>query len=234
MWRKFYFFTESLKLKYFESILEHASLLLPISTGDAVQLKKKFESVILLPAFHSNSEVTSIAGRGDFVLYHGNLGVAENNQAALFLVTKVFSDLKLRLIIAGSYPSSLLVNEIRKNEFVELRMNPSEAEMRELISMAQILALPAFQNTGTKLKLLNALYQGRFVVASAEMVDGSNLDQLTYRANTAIEMKEIIQQLMPIEFPQTEIEKRRAVLSAQYGNRQNAAMLLNLLNAGSP
>ena len=39
----------------------------------------------LVSAFHPHSHVDSIPGKGNFVLYHGNLGVAENDKAAPFL-----------------------------------------------------------------------------------------------------------------------------------------------------
>ncbi|NBR32127.1 MAG: DUF1176 domain-containing protein, partial [Sphingomonadaceae bacterium] len=46
--------------------------------------------------------------KGRFVLYHGNLGVGENNKAALFLVHEVFPMLSVPCVIAGNHPSRQL------------------------------------------------------------------------------------------------------------------------------
>ncbi|MEO6168568.1 MAG: mannosyltransferase, partial [Chitinophagales bacterium] len=70
MFRRFYFFTESIKLKSFEKILSYADHLLPISKNDFEYLHKKFYNVTELPAFHPNEEVISLPGKGEYILYH--------------------------------------------------------------------------------------------------------------------------------------------------------------------
>ena len=65
MWRRFYFYTESIKLKSFEKILSAADHLLPISRNDFDYLNKEYQNVTYLPAFHPNEEVISMPGKGD-------------------------------------------------------------------------------------------------------------------------------------------------------------------------
>jgi hypothetical protein len=43
-----------------------------------------------------------------------------------FLPARSFDDLSIRLIIAGSDPSNMLVDAVKKNRNVELRINPGE------------------------------------------------------------------------------------------------------------
>lgn len=229
MLRKFYFFTESLKLKNFEKILANADHLLPISGNDFTYLGKKFDNVTEMPAFHPNEEVISIPGKGDYVFYHGNLGVVENNQAALFLVEKVFNKLPVRLIIAGSDPSKMLVQAVMKNKNIELRINPGEVEMMRLIRHAHINLLPTFQNTGTKLKLLNALFNGRFVVVNTPMVENNGLETLCIVRDKAEDMKQVVMELMDINFEETEVTRRKELLGKRYSNAANAAQLVNIL-----
>ena len=69
-------------------------------------------------------------------------------------------------IIAGKNPSEKLKNIAYKNENVSLVSNPSEQEMNELINKAQIHLLPSFNTTGIKIKLLNALFNGRYCLAN--------------------------------------------------------------------
>ncbi|MFI5134509.1 MAG: mannosyltransferase [Chitinophagales bacterium] len=233
MWRRFYFYTESIKLRSFEKILSAADHLLPISRNDFDYLNTQYQNVTYLPAFHPNEEVISMPGKGDYILYHGNLSVVENNQAALFLVSKVFHDSNLKLIIAGSDPSPMLVEAMKENRNVELRINPGEVEMMRLIRHAHINILPTFQNTGTKLKLLNSLFNGRFVLANSAMVENTGLEQLCVVKESAEEMNTALHELMQKIFEPEEIEKRKLILGEIYSNKKNAEKLLPLLYAVS-
>lgn len=233
MWRRFYFYTESIKLKSFEKILSAADHLLPISRNDFDYLNTNYQNVTYLPAFHPNEEVISPPGRGEYILYHGNLSVVENNQAAIFLVSKVFHDSDLKLIIAGSDPSAMLVDLVKNNRKIEMRINPGEVEMMRLIRNAHINILPTFQNTGTKLKLLNALFNGRFVIANTPMVEHTGLESLCMICETADEMNTSLHEIMSLPFEESEIEKRKNLLTELYSNRNNAEKLLPLLFAVS-
>jgi glycosyltransferase involved in cell wall biosynthesis len=234
LWRRFYFYTESVKLKNFEKILSAATHLLPISHNDYDYLRRRFNNVTLLPAFHPNEEVISLPGRGDYVLYHGNLSVVENNQAALFLVSKVFRDSAIKLIIAGSDPSPMLVEAVKNNHSVELRINPGEVEMMRLIRQAHINILPTFQNTGTKLKLLNALFNGRFVLANPLMVENTGVESMCVVKDTAEELMAAVVMLMEKTFEPEEVNYRKQLLSSLYSNQTNAALLLPLLQSPKP
>ncbi|HUM48465.1 MAG TPA: glycosyltransferase [Chitinophagales bacterium] len=229
MFRRFYFFTESIKLKSFEKILSYADHLLPISKNDFEYLNKKFDNVTELPAFHPNEEVISLPGKGEYILYHGNLAVVENNQAALFLVSKIFNDLDLKLIIAGSDPSDMLVDVVKKNRNVELRINPGEVEMMRLIRNAHINLLPTFQNTGTKLKLLNALFNGRFAVVNSPMIENTGLEELCTVRDNSDEIKQVVKELMEAEFKATDVIRRKEVLLKLYSNGANAEKLITVL-----
>ncbi|MBK9732871.1 MAG: glycosyltransferase [Chitinophagaceae bacterium] len=231
MFRKFYFFTESVKLKNFEKVLSFADHLLPISKNDFEYLSKKFDNVTELPAFHPNEEVISTPGHGEYVLYHGNLAVVENNQAALFLVSKLFNDLDVKLIIAGSDPSDMLVDAVKKNRNVELRINPGEVEMMRLIRHAHINLLPTFQNTGTKLKLLNALFNGRYAVVNSPMIENTGLEELCIVRDKSEELKQVVRELMMVPFKQEDVDHRKAILGNQYSNLVNAAKLIKVLYA---
>jgi hypothetical protein len=229
MWRRFYFYTESIKLKSFEKILSAADHLLPISRNDFDYLNTNYHNVTYLPAFHPNEEVISMPGKGDYILYHGNLSVVENNQAAIFLVSKVFHDSDLKLIIAGSDPSAMLVDLVKNNRKIEMRINPGEVEMMRLIRNAHINILPTFQNTGTKLKLLNSLFNGRFVIANTPMVENTGLESLCVICESADAMITSLHELMNLPFSESEIEKRKTLLNELYSNRNNAEKLLPLL-----
>ncbi len=233
MIRRFYFFTESIKLKNFEKILSFANYLLPLSANDYDYLNKKFDNVTYIPAFHPNEDVISLAGKGEYILYHGNLSVGENNQAALFIASKIFNDLNLKLIIAGSDPSAMLINAIKNRNNIELRVNAGEVEMMRLIRHAHINLLPTFQNTGTKLKLLNALFNGRFVVVNTPMIENTGLEDLCIIHDKASEIRLALLELMEHPFEQNEVLRRSNVLAELYSNIKSAGKLITLLFEGT-
>ena len=98
---------ESRRLKRAERILYYADEIAAISPSDKDYFEQKYGNTFLLNPFHSNDKVDILAGRGDYLLYHGNLAVSENVEAALYLIEKVFSKIDFPVIIAGKNPVSI-------------------------------------------------------------------------------------------------------------------------------
>jgi len=86
-----------------------------------------------------------------------------------------------------------------------------------------------FQASGLKLKLLNALYNGRFVLANDAMTAGTSLKDLCNIANTAEEMKKSINQLFSKKFDPSIIDERRRKIGINYANATNAEKLKELI-----
>lgn len=227
--RKFYFYAESKKLKEYEEVLRDANLILGISLNDTQYLTERFTNVAHLPAFHQNTEVLSKVGHGSYALYHGNLSVQENNQAAIYLTRKIFDDIGQPLKIAGRKPSGMLQQEVKNHPGYELFADPDDDVMAQLVSDAHINVLPTFQATGVKLKLINALFNGRFCVVNKPMIEKTGLEELCYVCDSADEMKETIKSLFDKEFTQADLEKRIEILEKNYSNTANAKNLMKLV-----
>ncbi len=228
--RKFYLYAESRKLKGFEDILGHANAILAISPADTDYLNKKFGNAHYVPAFHPFSNVKSKTGKGEFAIYHGNLSVAENNQAAFYLIHKVFDDIDFPFIIAGKEPLDSLKKEVAKNGRIKLIPNPYDEHMQKMIADAHINVLPTFQPTGIKLKLLNALFNGRFCIVNSQMVQQTGLEELCVVADSAEEVKSVIRKLVDEPFTETEIQKREKLLSEKFSNRSNVRRMLGVVS----
>ncbi|NNC95486.1 MAG: glycosyltransferase family 1 protein [Chitinophagales bacterium] len=227
--KRFYFFSESKKLKSFEHELKHADFIFGVSPNDTENLKKLYPQTVYLPVFHQNEVFKVKAGKGDYALYHGNLSVVENNQAAMYLLHKVFADLDMRFIIAGKKPLSSLKKEVRRYENVELVADPTDSEMMELISNAHINILPTFQATGIKLKMLTALYNGRFCLVNSRMVQNTGLEPLCIIENDSTKIKEKIKKLFEREMDQQEIEERKKLLDELFSNKNSANLIVKCL-----
>lgn len=227
--RKFYFYAESKKLKEYEEVLRDADLILGISLNDTEYLGERFKSVAHLPAFHHNTQVTSQVGHGAYALYHGNLSVQENNQAAIYLTRKIFDDIGHPLKIAGRKPSGMLQGEMKSRPNFELITDPDDDAMSSLIGNAHINVLPTFQATGVKLKLINALFNGRFCVVNKPMIENTGLESLCHVCDSADEMKDTIKSLFDQEFTQADLDKRINILESNYSNAANAKHLIKMV-----
>jgi hypothetical protein len=227
--RKAFFMIESLKLRLYQRQLKYAAKMLVVSQTDRNYLARQFpgNEVVYLPSFHGNSQVKSLPGKGDYVLYHGNLSVGENAQAAEHLVKEVFNDLDVPFKIAGLNPSESLRNLVTQHKNMELIPNPPQAEMESLIKNAQINVLVTFQATGLKLKLLNTLYNGRWMLVNREMLAGTGLESLCEIAADAAGMKKTVLTLYNTEFDRNQLVTRTELLQKRFSDDANAKRLID-------
>jgi len=229
LFKKYYFFNEAVKLKRYEPILNKADALIAISKNDYNYFVSKFDKVEFIPAFHPHTQISCETGKGDYVLYHGNLSVSENYNAVKYLATKVFNDLPYRLKVAGLNPPRHLMQLINNYPNIELIENPGNELLDKLITEAHINIAITAQATGLKLKLLNTLYNGRFCLVNDKMLSGSKLDNLTIVANEAPEMKAAITETFSKSFTVADIEERERLLGLIYNNGDNVQKLIDLL-----
>jgi len=226
-----YFMAEAWKLKKWEENLARADIIFTISLADEAYYKKRFpqSKVVNLFGFFEDDEFNIQEGRGEYVLYQGNLSVNENIVAVEYLLDNIAAELELPLIIAGKNPPQHLIERISKSPNATLVANPGHDEMQRLIEQAQINLLITFQPTGLKLKLLNALYNGRFCVANKEMLYGSGLEALVELANNDKEFIARVKELKNREFNAEEIESRRHFLQNIYSTKERINLMISNL-----
>lgn len=228
MLKRVYFKSEAGKLERFEAVLNRAEHILAISPADMKYLSQKYKYVIQVPAFHPDEKVIIEPGKGNFAFYHGNLEVAENIEAALYLINKVFNGIHVPLIIAGKNPPAFLIDAAKRYNNIEFRANISTEEIYKLVKEAQINVLPTFQSTGIKLKLLTSLFNGRYCVVNPPMVDGTELRNLCIVCDSAADMKKEVIRLFDLPFDTAEILRREKVLLEKFSNTINAAKITEL------
>jgi hypothetical protein len=228
-WNKLYFYIESIKLSNYEKKIYPFSLVAAISPNDDSYFSQKYNNSRLINAFHPYDDVNIQPGLGSHILYHGNLSVAENYQAAEFLIKKIFPSIPYPCIIAGKQPSKSLFKLAESLSNVKILANPNQSLMEELISNAQINLLPAYQESGVKLKLLAALFNGRHCLINLKMSSNSELGSFCQVASSNEDMIRKATELFVQPFNSEEIEKRKAFLNLHYNNRRNAQRLIDIL-----
>lgn len=227
--KKYFFRVEAERLRQFEPILKKSSLIAAISPDDTGYFSRLYGHTEYIPAFHPNEQVDIATGTGTFVLYHGNLAVAENNQGALFLVNEVFSKLEVPCVIAGNHPSAQLKQAVARHSNISLEEQLDSEEVLRLIGAAQVNVLCTFQGTGIKLKLINALNRGRHCVANHVMVHHTGLESLCRVSDDPQVLRSMITELMKQPFTEADIALRRQVLQQQFNNSNNAARLIQVM-----
>lgn len=231
IWKKIFFYAEGIKLQLYESIIKNADIILPVSENDYQYFKQNYPQNFscFIPPFHPNNELECLSGKGNYILYHGNLAVPENEYAAIFLCKYVFSLLPYHCIVAGRKPTKQLKQIIQNTTNIELIENPKDDEMEQLIKQAHINVIITFQNTGFKLKLLHALFAGRYVIANHLMTSGSMLDNVCNIANSPDDMVKCCQQLMQRTFTQHDIQYRSSYLFPFFSNQYQAKKIIQLI-----
>lgn len=231
IFKKLYFWNESRLLKRYESKLASKAPFIAVSEHDVViyQQQLKAKDINYIPVFIPHTLSTCAVGKGYFCLYHGNLSINENEAAVCWLLKKVFNNLNIPFVVAGKDPSQKLQEAIQQHPHTCLTANPTEKEMQDLIAKAQLHILPSLNNTGVKLKLLNALFNGRHCIVNGAGVAGSGLEKACHVATDAASFKQLITELYQQPFTEQEKEERQGLLQTMYNNEANAKKLIALL-----
>lgn len=224
--KRLYFLQESRLLDRYQNKLDKTIQLACLSEADMDRFGTAygFRRLSFIPCFIPWQEVRCQKGRGDYCLYHGNLSVSENEEAALWLIRNVFSHVAIPLVIAGSGISKRLAAQAKKYPHIMLVNNPPDDEMEALVWDAHIHVLPSLNRTGVKLKLLNALLNGRFCLTNSNGVKGSQIEKGVIVKNEANDWISCLNSYMQKEFSASDKEERKAILSL-YNNRENAQKL---------
>lgn len=225
--KKSYYYNESRLLQKYEARIAGLTRVIAVSQKDMeVYAQLGGTDLHYLPVFLPYTDIRSITGSGHYCLYHGNLSVAENEKAAIWLLEQVFFHIKIPLVIAGKNPSSKLTRLAHLHAHTCLVSNPGHTEMQDMIQKAQVNVLPSFNETGVKLKLLNALFNGRHCMINPAAVAGTGLDACCYIATDAKEMQEQLTALFELPFDQEELNMRADILAQQYDTEAQIRKLI--------
>jgi glycosyltransferase involved in cell wall biosynthesis len=231
LFKKLYYLQESRVLKKYEKSIAQKITFLAVSRQDVDLYKQEFKATDIhyLPVFLPYTLAVGREGKGCFCLYHGNLAIIENEEAVIWLLQHVFSRLKLPFVIAGKNPSKKLQQLAHDHQHTCLVANPSDKEMQDMICKAHVHVLPSLNNTGVKLKLLNAMFNGRHCLVNKAGVEGSGLEAFCHVADDAKSFQQKIEELYLQSFTEQEIQNRQGLLQAMYNNDANAKKLMTFL-----
>jgi glycosyltransferase involved in cell wall biosynthesis len=226
--KKLYYLRESAVLRKYERLISARWPLLAVTQSDAELAAGTYQSknISVIPVFLPFQHIESPQGSGCYCLYHGNLSVDENEKAVIWLLENVFNELTLPFLVAGKNPGPKLRRAVTKLKNCCLVADPSDQELKDIISKAQLHVIPSFNCTGVKLKLLNALFNGRHCVVNANAVEGTGLQDVCNLAEGAKEFREAVEKWYGRPFTFPDLQLRREKLLNQYNNQQTAGLLI--------
>lgn len=224
--KKWAHYFEGFKQKRFEKILSKADVLFNISREEQHYFSKKYSSKsIYLPVFHAFTEIKSKEGFGAYALYHGDLSISDNLKSAIFLIN-VFKSIKVNFIIASSIKPKVIIDLVNAYDTISFEKIKDNEQLQYLIENAHINALYSFQRSGTKLKVFNALFNGRHCILNDKMVDDLDILSACEVAENSDDYRKKILLLFKQEFKQT--DKREKALT-NYNNLDNANVIIKNL-----
>ena len=223
-----FFLLESIKLKRFENILEKATGIFSISPFEQAYFTKKYGAkTFYIPVFHATTNLTQTDEKGDFILYHGDLRIADNIRAALFLID-VYKNTPYQFVVASSCKNKSVLKQIKKYHNLNFKEIPTQESLEQLFNKAQINTLFTFQKTGIKLKLLNTLHQGKHIISNTQMTEDTGLESLCELANTKKEILEKTSKLLEQTFSKNHVIARKEKL-LDFNTLENAKKIVAII-----
>lgn len=230
--RKMYYGMESRLLKNYEKkAVPKATAVLTVSEKDASGVKELWPGIPVqyLPVFLPFQDITIKEGTGNYMLYHGNLSIAENEKAVIQLISHLYKQTELPLVIAGRNPRTSFSRKIDQLSRIRLIPNPSDTQLEKLISEAHINIVYSLNATGIKLKLLHALFKGRHCLANEAAIPDDQLKDCCHMVNSRQELISQVNSLSRIAMSSAEIEMRKHILHSHFNNSINAEKLIEVL-----
>jgi hypothetical protein len=229
IFKKLHFYVESVRLKRYEKVLVNADFVVPVSDTDFSYFSEKYNNAIQIRPFHPFKNVESIPGSGNYIIYHGNLSIKENEAVVERLVRNVFSQVDIKFIIAGRGPSSNLINLVKRFPSIRIIPNPDNYTINDLIKNAHIQLMLSATTHGFKVKPLIAVFSGRHCVVNSNMIHGTGLEEICIVLNSEDELATRLKDLMDKEFTTEMIKKRKIFLSGIYNITENGKRLVDLI-----
>lgn len=185
------------------------------------------ENAKLIHIFHGNHQVKVLDKQGDYFLFHGDLSISDNKKA-LEEVIELFKGLPdHKLVVASDRASDDLKKKINSIENINLVPIETNQNLYHLLENAHANILLSFQNSGTKVKLFNSLYNSRFVIINQNITDDHSLKDLClYGSN----LQEIRQHIIDIaERDYTGSERRKTILEKSHSDESKAEEMIKVI-----
>lgn len=228
LFKRFLYGSESRKYKNYEQIIQKFNSVLTLSVAETDYVAKHFSNAHYIPVFHGNDSVAKLSPVGKYALYHGDLRLPDNKRAASFVIGIFKKIPDYNLVIASAAGADFVKDLIGDAANISYVKPVDHQHLQQLLADAHLNVMLSFQESGTKLKLVNALYRSRFCIINKNMVDDPRLQELCAMAESESEFLTAINRLKTMEYD--DFLRREKVLSQVLNDSVNAAKIGELLS----
>ncbi|MDQ0066781.1 hypothetical protein [Chryseobacterium lathyri] len=226
--KKIIYKIESLKFAHYQKrILKEFESVFCLSEKEFNDVDSISKNARLIHIFHGNETVKYLNGKGDYFLFHGDLSISDNKKA-LEETIRMFKTLpRHRLVVASDRAGDDLKKKINSIGNISLVPIETNENLRRLFENAHANILLSYQNSGTKVKLFNALYNSRFVIINQNITDDPALMSLCRTGSTSDEIRQQIIKAASEDY--NENEARSKVLEKNYSDHANVKEMSKII-----
>jgi hypothetical protein len=225
--RKILFYLESKKYENFEKITPKFDKVMALSHFETEYVNRKFGNAVYVPVFHGNEVKNRLSPFGKYALYHGDLRMSDNKRAVAFLI-KVFQKIPdCSFIIASSCGADFVNRKKASASNISFVAIENALHLDTLLENAHLNVMLSFQQSGTKLKLINSLYKSRFCIINANIVDDETVRNCCEMAETETEFVAAVNRFRNL--PYLDFEKRNSTLAPILNDATNAKLIATLI-----
>lgn len=224
---KFLFYLESKKYENFEKITPKFDNVIALSYFEMEYVNRKFGNSVYVPVFHGNEMTNRLSSFGKYALYHGDLRMSDNKRAVAFLINVFQKIPDYSFIIASNSGADFVKSKIISSSNISFVSIENEHHLVDLLENAHINVMLSFQQSGTKLKLINSLYKSRFCIINKNIVDDEMVRNCCEMAETEAEFIVTVNRLK--SQPYLDFEKRKSVLVPILNDAANAKLIATLI-----
>lgn len=221
--KKITFYWESSKYSKYESVLAEFEKLFTLSEFENQYCNAKFHNAQYIPVFHGNTEVANLSGFGEFAFYHGDLKTADNRKAAAFLISVFKKNPEYNLVVASGSNEEFVKNHIGSYSNIKFIKLTDSGQLLELFKMAHVNICWSFQKSGTKLKLINSLFNSRFCIINENIIDDEKVEQLCEKVSDEQQLIQSVKSLFAKSYEMS--DARKGILESRLNDLQNANRL---------
>jgi hypothetical protein len=224
--KKALYYFEGKKYQEYQKKIVQFDHVFPLSRFENELVKSITKATTYIPVFHGNENLKPLSEFGNYAFYHGDLRLPDNKKVAQFLI-EIFKKIpNYKFLIASSAGKDFIENKIKFSSNIEFVTIENEAHLDRLLENAHINVMLSFQQSGTKLKVVNSLFKSRHCLINRNMIDDERILQLCEIATTKEEFVLKIQELTGKAF--SDFNRREEVLFEVFDNLKNAQKMLKL------
>ncbi|MBB6371329.1 hypothetical protein [Chryseobacterium shigense] len=228
IFKKIIYKIESLKFSgYQKRILKEFEGVFCLSEKEFHDVESYSKNAHLIHIFHGNKSVKHLDKKGNYFLFHGDLSISDNKRA-LEETINIFKTLpRHKLVVASDRAGEDLKKKIKSIENISIVPIETSENLNKLFENAHANILLSYQNSGTKVKLFNALYNSRYIIVNQNITDDKTLMGLCHFGTTSNEIRQLINETASQDY--NEYETRKEVLEKNYSDNANAEEISKII-----